>query len=199
MNHPEPSRIREMCDMMERAHEKYDVRIDMMETSVEREPCGTVCCHAGLFVLGTLDEMEEKGDGTWPYKWKKLGKDFEEGEITDRLSYTIMQADRLLPEPWITYSTGVALMTSFLGLEYEHNLCNWAKENPKLWGNRFGKDMFADKLAFVPGSSSITVKDIIQHWREVADRIEELNNIEKVVEGYWSRHHAGETKCWEEL
>ena len=171
MNHPEPSRIREMCDMMERAHEKYDVGINMLEVSVDKTPCGTVCCHAGLFSLAK--STDENGETAWPYKWENLGKDFEEGPETDRLTFTALKTSENVGKGWVSYTDGVHAMQMFLGHD---DLRMWAKRNSKLWGNPFGRYMFEDKMAFVPGSSSITVKDIIQHWREVADRIEELNN-----------------------
>lgn len=63
-------------------------------------------------------------------------------------------------------------MAKFLGLDSKLSLENWANDNPKLWGNVSGVFMFVGENAF--GKDGVTLLDISNHWREVADRIEKL-------------------------
>ena len=43
---------------------------------------------------------------------------------------------------------------------------------PDLWGNIYGSSMFIEGDAFGISDRSFTTRDIIAHWRGVADRIE---------------------------
>ena len=174
MKNPKPEKIREMCDMMERAHAKYGVKINMAVVSIEKEPCGTLCCHAGLFSLARA--MDKDGWIMWPYKWKSLGKNFEDGRDTARLMFEGQKNSDFYER--VPYVAGECAMNQFLGYEKDDkdDLTTWADENPELWGNEYGGQMFSWDGAFDMDDNGTTVEVILKHWRKVADRIEEANN-----------------------
>ena len=57
-----------------------------------------------------------------------------------------------------------------LGFITRDELRQWAKNNPKIWGNDDGGDMFCCDSAF--GFYEVTLKEICAHWLAVADRLE---------------------------
>ncbi len=67
-----------------------------------------------------------------------------------------------------------AALAIFLGFKWEQELEIWAQDNPELWGNKHGRDMFCGWRAFTDdGDKQLTHRDIIEHWKQV------LANIEK--------------------
>jgi hypothetical protein len=51
-------------------------------------------------------------------------------------------------------------------------LTDWARDNPKLWGNKFGQDMFSFWRAFTNSQfKKLTHRDIINHWKQVLKNI----------------------------
>jgi hypothetical protein len=65
-------------------------------------------------------------------------------------------------------------LAEFLGFENPYALKRWAKDNPKLWGNKEGYDMFCAYFAFTYDlNKQITHRDIINHWKQVLKNIEE--------------------------
>lgn len=101
--------------------------------------CGTVHCHAGWYAVANK-------------RHKVIKKEIERG--------------------YCGYTDGVELMCT--DLEFNHynkdeeiSLVAWAIENPKIWGNNSGKDMFRLEKAFnYPGFCGI-----IRHWQDVRDRL----------------------------
>jgi hypothetical protein len=64
-------------------------------------------------------------------------------------------------------------LAEFLGFENLYALRRWAKDNPKLWGNKFGGGMFDLAEAFTDDSDKgLKHKDIINHWKQVLVNIE---------------------------
>ena len=153
--HPEPSKIREMCDLIEVANKKYHPDIDMNYIAVSKTECGTVCCHAGLFELAL--ESKKTGDYAWyqdsiyPNKYSLYSKD-------DRVDY--IGASKLIAK--------------YLGFNSAGELTDWALTHRQLWGNSRGSLMFQDAYAFGTSNNTITVQRIIDHWRAVAGRIEKI-------------------------
>nr|CAC9628078.1 hypothetical protein [uncultured Gammaproteobacteria bacterium]CAC9654907.1 hypothetical protein [uncultured Gammaproteobacteria bacterium] len=50
---------------------------------------------------------------------------------------------------------------------------DWAVDNPKLWGNNRGDDMFCSRLAFTNDEyKQLTHIDIINHWKQVLKKVE---------------------------
>jgi len=80
---------------------------------------------------------------------------------------------------WNTsYSLGIDAMADDLGAVSSRELVSWAADNPAVWGNPYGRRMFDWEGAFTPGGKerAETLKDICDHWLEVADRLEEVLN-----------------------
>ena len=74
-----------------------------------------------------------------------------------------------------SYLDGVALMMEDMGVsDSEYGLVDWASQNPDLWGNDYARSMFCENEAFTPGNKerAETLKDIVDHWRQVGDALE---------------------------
>ncbi len=131
-----------------------DWDIDM--NSEEKPMCDTPGCHAGLIsiVAKELPELQE---------------------IYERITLSKWGSSRYRYEVWSN------ALTVFLGFMDRRHLRDWAENNPKLWGNKFGGDMFVFEIAFIDDTKAyiddlakqLTHRDIINHWKQV------LTNIEK--------------------
>jgi len=70
----------------------------------------------------------------------------------------------------LDYLKGANRMGKFLGFRSGWDLMGWASDNPKIWGNQQGYDLFSTQSAFfAPG-----LKGIGKHWLQVADRLRKL-------------------------
>lgn len=68
-------------------------------------------------------------------------------------------------------------MARFLGFSDSLALKNWTVDNPKLWGNGFGRDMFCSWDAFGGRNYEMTLKTIGLHWLKVAGRAEKHDHL----------------------
>jgi hypothetical protein len=74
------------------------------------------------------------------------------------------------------YDVRADTLADFLGFEKRRDLEDWAEENPKIWGNEYGGEMFSSQSAFNNDlDKALAHRDIIEHWKQV------LANIEKGV------------------
>lgn len=74
-----------------------------------------------------------------------------------------------------SYRDAANEMAEFLGFKYHINLERWARNNPLLWGNEYGDEMFCDNAAFGKKiHQTLTLTDIGNRWLKVADRIRAL-------------------------
>ena len=163
MKHPDPEKIREMCDMMKVTSENYDIDIDMAESDITTAPgCGTVCCHGGLFAFAWY-EARPGYKFVEPSYYKHFGDDTQVFAEVDRHGM-----DK------VTFEDGASLMAAFIDFPGHKSLGLWAEGNPHIWGNEHGALMFQSAFAFSEKNDTITVQKIIDHWRAVADRIETL-------------------------
>lgn len=147
--HPEPDRIRFMCDKMESYIQDNDIDIFMDEPEIQKHPCRTICCHAGLFALSL-----EKVDKLY-------------------LSFGNLVGGKLVH--YNGFTKAVDNMADYLrpGFEWTQlNLREWAEKNPQFWGNKRGNFMFIDGSAFDTPGYRLSPQVIIDHWRLVAQRIE---------------------------
>lgn len=72
------------------------------------------------------------------------------------------------------YIHGADQMAKDLGLEDNQELERWANDHPKEWGNEKGRYMFINETSFKSSTrpnGAKSLKDIIQHWREVKERL----------------------------
>lgn len=84
----------------------------------------------------------------------------------------------------VSFIDGAAEMARELGFYHPDNhaalsmLSMWAYQNPKIWGNERGGDMFGSKLAFTHPvkrrCGAENLQHIIDHWEEVYERVKEL-------------------------
>jgi hypothetical protein len=126
--------------------------VDMEST---KEPvCGTCGCHAGLISivakdLPGLEEAHLKVFKTYFKVYKEIKKDL------------------------YLYALWADALAEFLGFKEQKDLEIWAKDNPKLWGNKFGGDIFMDAVAFTDDTNKQLIhRDIINHWKQVLANIE---------------------------
>ncbi|CAC9635195.1 hypothetical protein [uncultured Gammaproteobacteria bacterium] len=115
--------------------------------------CDTPGCHAGLIsiVAKELPELQEIYERIFFSHWNLKYSHYE-------------------------YSIWADTLAEFLGIKNMHYLRDWAAKNPKLWGNKFGRDMFHSSVAFTDDTNNlfkeINHRDIIEHWKQVAVNIE---------------------------
>lgn len=71
-----------------------------------------------------------------------------------------------------SFSEYAGEMANFLGLECKFYLESWAVDNPEIWGNSDGTNMFYENKAFgISNYHNITLRDISNHWFKVAKRL----------------------------
>jgi hypothetical protein len=125
-----------------------DWGVIMMSTN--KPACGTPGCHAGLIsiVAKELPKLQEIYERLYFLQWNIRGSRYEYGIWADALAV-------------------------FLGFKNMRDLRDWAKDNPKLWGNRSGYNLFCSRLAFIDDAyKQLTHRDIINHWKQVLKNIE---------------------------
>ena len=133
--------------------------------SLSIKPCGTVACHGGwLYVMAIEDELP----GVCLESWERrvhLDNAFRHG------ARHIAQALKLrwLNRP--TVYTGAVAAAVFL-------LPAWAAQNPSLWGNSYGFEMFncTGYRAFGRIEKSCTLQTISEHYAAVAARVRSLGD-----------------------
>jgi hypothetical protein len=126
--------------------------------SGEKPTCETPGCHAGLISIVAQDLPELQDIYKNHIYFTKVGGDESEYH----------------------YNIWVDTLTDFLGFSEEKDLGCWAKDNPKLWGNKYGGDMFVFDIAFIDDTKAyiddlakqLTHRDIINHWKQVLVNIE---------------------------
>jgi hypothetical protein len=112
--------------------------------------CGTPGCHAGLIsiVSEELPELQEIYERLYFLQWNIRGNRYEYDMWADALAI-------------------------FLGFVDMEDLMDWAKDNPKIWGNEHGFHMFSFRRAFTDKTNKkLTHRDIINHWKQVLVNIE---------------------------
>ncbi len=134
--------------------------------SISKPSDGTCGCHAGLIsiVAKELSELQAIYEPIYSKECKSRGQERENHYI------------------FYIWSRALAI---FLGFKYEYELDmwdekspieTWAEENPKIWGNEYGGEMFSSQSAFNNDlDKALAHRDIIEHWKQV------LVNIEKGV------------------
>jgi hypothetical protein len=123
-----------------------DVKDMGVEMGSINEPlCGTPGCHAGLLSI--------------------VAKDLP--ELQDIYNYN--NDYRIYEDEYYRWADTLAEFLGFVEMRY---LTDWARDNPKLWGNKFGQDMFSFWRAFTNSQfKKLTHRDIINHWKQVLKNI----------------------------
>jgi len=70
----------------------------------------------------------------------------------------------------INFSGGKTLMAEHLGFDASYELKSWAMNNPEIWGNYYGEEMFNFNRAF-NHHGKLTLPKIIRHWINVQKRL----------------------------
>ncbi len=131
----------------------YDIKNMDVNRGYYKEPeCGTSGSHPGLIYIVAEELPELK------YIYKRFH--FPGYLIEDSF-------------PWYHWAGTLA---NFLGFKDKIGLMDWAKDNPKLWGNKYGDYMFCCDgwQAFTNSRyKKLTHIDIINHWKQVLKKVEE--------------------------
>jgi len=129
-----------------------DKPVNMMHEGVDRERnlCGAPACHAGWYAAYSDEEDVDAYEDGKKLMSRLLGFVYKEGEY----------------------------------LEDQHRLKRWAVNNPCLWGNHNGNGMFNSREAFgqifgAVASRPLTIKDISDHWLDVAKRLYEIQEVQQ--------------------
>lgn len=129
--------------------------LDMSQASINTtkdHKCGTTNCHGGWYVIANKLHYREK-------------KRFFLG-------------DKIVCTRGLGFNDGIRLMSEHLGFGLGENILTWAGCNPDVWGNNYGTAMFSGEIAFIHKnkrpSGAKTLQHIIDHWTEVAIRLERM-------------------------
>ena len=148
---PSPEKIRAAMDLLElHVPEKHELNMEAGDCYCRPE-CGTVACFGGFYALAKLKETGEE-------RWMCTA-------ITSTPFLVTPMRARGSP-----YSFGYDEFVKDIGID---ELAEWARANPDLWGNEHGLKMFLGEEAYGGEPTTITLYDVIDHWRGVANRIEE--------------------------
>ncbi len=119
--------------------------------SGKKPTCNTPGCHAGLISI--------------------VAKDLPELQEIHKIHLYL--TNRVGCQSNYHYSIWADTLAEFLGFVDKRDLRVWAKDNPKLWGNRDGYNMFCSFFAFTYDlNKQLTHRDIINHWKQVLKNIE---------------------------
>lgn len=79
------------------------------------------------------------------------------------------------------YQDGANKMAQDLGFKHMNELQKWARDNEEIWGNNYGGIMFSSAEAFEYKErfKANCLEDIVQHWREVYERLLAKENTGK--------------------
>ena len=77
---------------------------------------------------------------------------------------------RATPECRSFYRAGAHAAAKYLGFKTKRDLEYWASENPNLWGNRRGSDMFTSGGAFGERFKHFKLTTIANHYADVGQR-----------------------------
>jgi hypothetical protein len=122
--------------------------------SGKKPMCDTPGCHAGLISI--------------------VAKDLPELQEIYKPLYFLGCAPASGSENQYIFHVWSRALAVFLGFVDIRDLRDWAKDNPKLWGNRSGYNMFCSFFAFTYDlNKEITHRVIINHWKQVLKNIED--------------------------
>lgn len=170
IRHPDPAAIRAAMGRLERVVDaRRFPRLDMLTMGLKQRvlfgrECGTTACHGGWYALAVIAEMTDA-----PVEWIPApGLGFRQMALASR---------RPGAEGCISWKSGAIQLALDLGFADIEELLWWARKYPSLWGNDWGFEMFIDVRAF---GRRRTIRGVIAHWREVAERLEALMRAKAV-------------------
>ena len=154
MENPTSQQIKTVIETFESITDLKPV-VDMANEEIEQNDCGTIACHAGHYALAKLRNRADCQFDSESGGFRRGGENVSHIHGSQMISYDL----------------------GFLG--YRTELLRWASENPELWGNRYGRYMFAGACAFTGldadedlwTNKKISFADIVNHWRGVYQRV----------------------------
>ena len=124
----------------------------IVQTMSNDEPCKTIACVAGCYLLGKIQ--------------KPIFKAYTCGS-------NILTNDK---GKSLTYQDGANTLAKDLDFNNKSHLQAWADDNPAIWGNKYGIHMFTSGMAYINvQAEKTTIKDVIDHFRSVSVRMRNPN------------------------
>ena len=160
MVHPKPEKIREVAARFRRAHERSQRIVSMGASNIYKS--NKAYPHLECGPLSTKEAKTAKCGTIACHAGHYLLEKIVSGEVEYQLEYA-------------NFILGEELINEDLGISYG-SVTVWASDNPELWGNPQGGNMFYYVKAFKKDAHSdetLTLLDIADWWDAVADRVEE--------------------------
>ena len=195
MTHPTPAAIRKVADRLQTVLERYpEAQLEMSQPSITRpkdHPCRTVACHGGYYLISYEDEwLKDSTETPWViWNGEPIVSRENEFLVAHSLNPELMPSYKRFDES--PFDLGAEQMAKDLGFSNHAVLEDWARDNPDLWGNSYGGDMFKDEYAFIEDCDdyedeyafiedcddyepvTVTLFSVIEHWRRVGNRVEQ--------------------------
>ena len=165
--HPMPSAIRLVANRLESMiPQALNGNVKMYEPTICKttNECETQACHAGFY------ELENALRNTDKYFFDPV----QSGNNDQNFLHKKWNEDTTA---LVTWKDGANRMAHDLGFDSKEDLEEWAMSNPVLWGNEKGYDMFESVDAINSECGIIKLSEIVSHWRDVAERIEKLDQV----------------------
>ena len=143
-------------EILNTAAQRYpDHHVAMYSQTISQIPeqegvgCETVACIAGFYYLGKVTNP----------KFSRYEKNKENFLIT-------VNGDAA------NFIEGAEMFARDLGFKEAEDICQWAEQNPTIWGNNNGLGLFSHEKAYGrPADMKLTIDQVVVHLREVSERL----------------------------
>ena len=132
--------------------------VEMDTATVSEEPgCGTVACMAGHYLLAKLKKTDRYLADPESYMQEKV-KLYRYTDSGERLEF----------------EDGASWLATNLGFDDEEDLEMFMYNNDDLWGNEYGRLLFAEPAAYedVSRNEPLTLHHIATKFEQIAERID---------------------------
>ena len=168
-NQPKYKGFFKVAKILKRAA-KGEVVLDMSMIRIEIDKCGTIACVGGHFAHQTL--LDENSD-----------------EVKFKSNVLHHKND------CVDFFSGTKKIANECGFQKASDMAMWAENNPEIWGNEFGCNMFIKKNAYAKNSVplevakvsryfnarySIGLKNVAEHFKQVGERLKKQEERENV-------------------
>ena len=163
MKHPTKEAVLRVASIFKELSKNKENIVRCSEESIRKSNCDTVACHAGWYMYNTY-----RHTGYWSYF------DDREGVYKPaKIGVMVITKPKIVRA--LYFQEGADFMAKDLGFSSRFDLQQWARENPYIWGNRYGGWMFSfdGECAFLNQDepTELTLSVIADHWESVAGRL----------------------------
>ena len=176
MKHPTKEAVLKVSNVFRELSENEEYKVQFENAHITRQGCDTAACHAGWYLY-----HKHKNNGYWASVMEGSHIQYftPSGSIVKKIDERSLGENCLTPV--FQHMEGADLMAINLGFKDSMDLKKWARENPEIWGNKYGEMMFSaiGEEAFFgeDGMFEITLSVIADHWESVAGRIPTASDV----------------------